>query len=338
MQIIQRRWFYLSVMMIIMTFFALQACKKGDEKPPEGAVAVVNGEIITQEEFDSELAIMQKQLANMGQAGDEKLATIKGNILENLITRKVLSQESTKKGIGADEATIDERLANIKTRFSQEGSFEKMLQDMHLTEDALRDQLRKGMVIQKLIEQEVISHIEISDQESKDYYDKNPNLFKQPEKIQARHILVKIEPEGDETKKAEALQEIKKIQEELKKGGDFAELAKKHSQCPSSAKGGDLGAFARGQMVKPFEDAAFSLKEGETSDIVETQFGYHLIQAGSRTPETASAYDDIKDRLAQYLKRMKADTEAEKYVEGLKESAEIKRFLSVEDTGEEKAK
>ena len=326
MQIIQRRWFYLSVMMIVMTFFALQACKKGDEKPPEGAVAVVNGEIITQEEFDSELAIMQKQLANMGQAGDEKLATIKGNILENLITRKVLSQESTKKGIGADETTIDERLANIKTRFSQEGSFEKMLQDMHLTEDALRDQLRKGMVIQKLIEQEVISHIEISDQELKDYYDKNPNLFKQPEKIQARHILVKIEPEGDETK------------EELKKGGDFAELAKKHSQCPSSAKGGDLGAFARGQMVKPFEDAAFSLKEGETSDIVETRFGYHLIQTGNRTPETASAYDDIKDRLAQYLKRMKADTEAEKYVEGLKESAEIKRFLSVEDTGEEKVK
>ena len=337
MQKIKRRWFSISVVIVVVMIFAMQACKKGEEKPPEGAVAMVNGEIITQEQFDSELSMMQKQFANMGQSeNDEQLAKIKSNILENLIAREVLSQESRKKGIEADEATIDERLANIKQRFAQEGSFEKMLEEMHLTEADLKDQLRNGMIIQKLINQEVVNHIEVSDQESRDYYDKNPALFKQPEKVQASHILIKVEPEGDETKKAEALEKIKKIQKELKKGGDFAELAKQHSECPSSAKGGDLGFFARGQMVKPFEDAAFSLKKGETSDIVETRFGYHLIRAGDRTQETTSAYDDVKEKLAEYLKRMKADTEAQKYVEGLKEAAQIERFLPAANT-EEKA-
>ena len=336
MQIKQRRWFYVSIMIFIVAIFAMQACKKGDPKPPEGAVAMVNGEILTQEEFDSELSMMQKQFASMGQSeNDEQLAKIKSNILENLIARKVLSQESKKKGVEADEAAIEERLAGIKQRFAQqEGSFEKMLEEMHLTEAGLKDQLRSGMVIQELINQEVVNHIEVSDQESRAYSDENPQLFKQPEKVQASHILIKVEPEGDEAKKAEALEKIKKVQNELKKGGDFAELAKQHSQCPSSAKGGDLGFFARGQMVKPFENAAFSLKKGERSDIVETRFGYHLIRSGDRTPETTNAYADVKDRLAEYLKRMKADTEAQKYVEGLKEAATIERFLPEDNTEE----
>jgi len=331
MRIIQQRWFYIPVVIIAMVLFTAQACKKGDAKFPEGTVAVVNGAIITQEDLDTELSMMQKQFAGIDQADNEQLAEIKRDILENLIARKVLYQESQKKGIEVDDETINERLANIKKRFPEEDSFNGMLEEMCLTEDTLKAQLREGIAIQKLIDREVIDRIEISDKEAKDYYDKNPDLFKQPEKIQASHILIKVEPEGDETRKAGAHKEIKKIQRELKMGGDFAELAKKYSQCPSSADGGNLGYFARGQMVKPFEDAAFSLKKGEISDIVETTFGYHLIQAGDRNPETISDYKDVKDKLTPYLKRMKAGAEGEKYIESLKEKAKIERFLSAEE-------
>ncbi|MBW2673533.1 MAG: peptidylprolyl isomerase, partial [Deltaproteobacteria bacterium] len=288
----------------------------------------VNGEVITQDQLDAELSVMQKQFADVDQTDKEKLAEIKSKILENLIAREVLHQESQRKGIEVDEATIDERLANIKKQFPEEGSFEKKLEETQLTENTLKGQLRQGLVIQKLIDREVIDRIEVSDKEAKDYYDENRDLFKQPEKIQVRHILIKVEPEGDKTKKAGALKTSKKIQSELKGGGDFAALAKKYSQCPSSANGGDLGYFARGQMVKPFEDAAFSLKKGEVSDIVETSFGYHLIKAGDRKPESISDYKDIKDKLAPYLKRAKAGAEAEKYIEGLKKNAKIERFLS----------
>ncbi|MBW2558555.1 MAG: peptidylprolyl isomerase [Deltaproteobacteria bacterium] len=327
MRIAQGKWFYVPVVIIVMALLGMQACNKEEVKLQEGTIVVVNGAVITQQDLDVELSMAQQQFAAMEQLDDEQLAQVKADILESLIARKVLYQESQKKGIKMDDVTIDERLANMKKQFPKEDDFKAMLEKMSLTEDALKSQLREGMAIQKLVDQEVMSNIEISDNDTKDYYDKNTDLFKQPEKIQASHILVKVESGADESVKAEALKKIKKIQEELKAGGDFAELAKKYSDCPSSAKGGDLGYFGRGQMVKPFEEAAFSLKQGELSDITETDFGYHLIKAGDRTPGVVADYKDIKEKLAQYLKQMKSKEEMKKYVESLKEKAKIERIL-----------
>ena len=325
MRIAQGKWFYIPV--VIMTLLAMQACKKEEVKYPEGTIAVVNGAVITQEDLDAELSMAQQQFANQGQPNDEQLAEIKKNLFEGLITRKVLYQESQKKGIEVDDATIDERLANMKKQFPKEDDFKGMLEKMHLTEDALKSQLRKGMAIQKLVDQEVVDNIKISDKDTKDYYDGHMDLFKQSEKIQASHILVKVEPGADESVKAETLKKIEKIQKELKEGGDFAELAKKYSDCPSNAKGGDLGYFGRRQMVKPFEEAAFSLKPGEISNITETDFGYHLIKAGDRKPGTITDYKDVKDKLVQYLKQIKTGEEVKKYIEKLKEQAKIEKFL-----------
>ena len=328
MRILRGKRFYVLVVIIAMVLFATQACKKGEEKLPEGTVAVVNGQIVTQEDFDTQLSLVQQRFPNIDQTNDEQLAEVKKEVLEGLINQKVLYQESEKKGIEVSEAAIDERLVAMRKRFPDEEGFKGMLDKMRLTEDSLRVQLRQGLAIQELITREVLSSIEISDKETKDYYDGNADLFKQPEKIQASHILIKIETGASEAEKAEALKKIKRIQKELKAGGDFAELAKKHSQCPSSSKGGDLGYFARGQMVKPFEDAAFSLKPGEVSDIVETSFGYHLIKAGERQPEGRTEYKDVKDKLLQYLKRVKTEEEGKEYIEKLKKSAKVERFLT----------
>jgi peptidyl-prolyl cis-trans isomerase C len=325
MRIVQKRWLHILVV-IVMAFCVLQGCK-GEPKIPEGAVAVVNGEVITQEELDADLFLVKKQYAELTQADEEKLAAIKREILESLIAHEVLYQESRKKGIEVEETAVDEQVEHIKKQFQEQGGFENMLKEMNITEEKLKVQFREGIAIQRLVDQEVIKRIELSDEETKDYYDKNPDLFKQPEKLQARHILIKAEPAGDKAAKAKALKEIKDIQRKLKGGADFAELAKKYSQCPSSAEGGDLGEFGRGQMIKPFEDAAFALKKGEMSDIIETDFGYHLILAGEKKPETISEYPEVKDRIAQYLKNMKTRAEGEKYIEGLKNEAKIERFL-----------
>ena len=326
MRIVQKKWFYVPVVIIVMILFAMQACKKEEAKLPEGTIAAVNGAVITQKDLDAELSMAQQQFANQGQPNDEQLAEIKEDVLEGLIARKVLYQESQKKGIEVDDTTIDNSLAKMKKQFPKEGDFKDMLEKMHLTEDSLKSQLREGMAIQQLVDKEVISNIAISDKDTKDYYDKNTDLFKQPEKIQASHILVKVESGADESVKAKALKKIQKIQKELKEGGDFAELAKKYSDCPSGAKSGDLGYFGRGQMVKPFEEAAFSLKPGEISDIIETGFGYHLIKAGNKEPEVITDYKDIKDKLIQYLKQIKTGEEVKKYIETLKGKAQIEKF------------
>jgi peptidyl-prolyl cis-trans isomerase C len=157
---------------------------------------------------------------------------------------------------------------------------------------------------------------------------RRPGLFKQPEQVRASHILIKVEPQADESQKAAARKKIQKIQQRLQKGEDFAALAEEFSQCPSSAKGGDLGYFRRGQMVKPFEEAAFALKPGEVSDVVETKFGYHLIKVIEKKSETTIAFEDIKDRLEQYLKQEKVQKEVSLYAQKLKEKAKVERFLT----------
>ena len=113
----------------------------------------------------------------------------------------------------------------------------------------------------------------------------------------------------------------------MKKGEDFATLAKTYSEGPSGPKGGELGYFRRGQMVKPFEEAAFSLQPNETSGIVETQFGYHLIKVSDKKPAKKMAYAEVKDRLGEHLKNQKRDSEASAYIETLRKDAKIEKFL-----------
>jgi peptidyl-prolyl cis-trans isomerase C len=123
--------------------------------------------------------------------------------------------------------------------------------------------------------------------------------------VRASHILIKADPQADESQKAAARKKIKEIQNKLSKGEDFTALAREYSEGPSGTKGGDLGYFSRGQMVKPFEDAAFTSAPGQVSDIVETRLGYHLIKVTEKKPETIVAYADIKDQLQEYLKQKK---------------------------------
>jgi peptidyl-prolyl cis-trans isomerase C len=138
---------------------------------------------------------------------------------------------------------------------------------------------------------------------------------------------LKVEPTADDAKKAEAGKKIEEIQQKLKTGSDFAELAKEYSEGPSSVRGGDLGYFQRGQMVKPFEDAAFSMQVQEVSGRVETRFGYHLIKVDDKKPAQTLAYEDVKAKIAQRLKQQKVEKDATQYVENLRHNAKVEILL-----------
>ncbi|MBK5101874.1 MAG: peptidyl-prolyl cis-trans isomerase [Desulfobacteraceae bacterium] len=184
------------------------------------------------------------------------------------------------------------------------------------------------MAIQQFIDRQFAQKVTISGEETKSYYDSHLDSFKQPEEVKASHILIKIDSQAKESQKTEARKKLEEVQKKLNKGDDFAALAKEFSQGPSSAKGGDLGYFRRGQMVKPFEEAAFALRPGEVSDIVETRFGYHLIKIFDKRPETTMAFKDIKEKLQQYLKQGKVREQVSAYVEELKGKAKVERLLA----------
>ena len=323
---ISRRIFRITAFLFIgmLSFPALAA----ENKPAGDKVAVVNGVVITRAHFDKELKVHLERVSRQGQQmSDDQLKALKNEVLDGLIEREILYQQSQKADIKVDNQQVDEQMAGIKKRFPNEAEFQKALASMGLTEAEVRTQIQRGLSIRGLIDREVADKIVITDEEIKAYYTGNPQFFKQPEQVKASHILIKVEPTADEAAKTAARKKIEDVRKELAAGGDFAELAKKYSEGPSGPNGGDLGYFSHGQMVKPFEDAAFAMQVNQVSEVVETRYGYHLIKVTEKKPETTLAYDDVKDKIAEVLKRQKIQKGAQEYVESLKKDAKIEKSL-----------
>jgi len=297
-------------------------------EPSIDKIAIVNGSVITSEEFNRELSQVKQRILQQGvKISSPQLEGIRNEILDNLINLELLFQESRNNGIKIEKEAIDSQMKLLKQKFPNDTEFEKFLSEQNLSDSALILKIKQGIAIQELIETQLTNKIKISDEESKVFYDTNPDLFKQSEQVKASHILIKVEPDADEMKKSEAKEKIKTIQLKLKKSEDFAALAKEFSECPSKTNGGDLGYFQRGQMVKSFEDVAFALKPKEISDIVETQFGYHLIKVVDKKPGKTIPYDNVKDDLAQHLKQEKTKEEVKIYIQKLREKSKIEKFL-----------
>ena len=299
-----------------------------EQKPADAKVAEVNGVVISREQFDKELEIHLERVSRQGrQLANDQLTALKKDILEGLIEREILFQECQKTGIKIQDQAVDEQLAAIKKRFPSEAEYNSALSQMKLTEADVKAQVARGLAIRELIDKQITGKIEITDEESKAFYDRNLQLFKQPEQVKASHILIKVDAAATDAQKTEARNKIDAVRQKLKDGGDFAELAKEYSEGPSNSRGGDLGYFKRGQMVKPFEDAVFAMQPDEVSDIVETRFGYHIIKVYDKKPEQTLAYADVKDQLSQRLKQEKIEQEATKYIEQLKKDAKIEKYL-----------
>jgi peptidyl-prolyl cis-trans isomerase C len=301
-----------------------------DAKPTaQGAnVATVNGSPITQSSFDREMSLFERRIRRpISSLQPDQLAQVRDSILNDLINRELLFQESGKRKIEIPKAEIQKELDRIKERYKDPQKFQAVMEQMQMTEEGLRDQIHRKTAVQKLISQEVGDKITITETEAKQAYDENPSDFKQKEQVHARHILMKVAADADEAAKAEARKKIETVKAKAKEGEDFAELAKAHSEGPSNVRGGDLGFFGRGQMVKPFEDAAFSLETGKVSDIVETRFGYHLIKVEEKKAERTLSFDEVKPKLMDKLKRGKIEQEMMAYLLSLREKAEIETFM-----------
>lgn len=162
----------------------------------------------------------------------------------------------------------------------------------------------KENVLKQYAFNKIISGISVTEEEISEYYNENKMHFQTPESVRASHILVKEEDEA------------KKIQKEINEGLSFEEAAKKYSTCPSKENGGDLGEFTKGQMVKEFEDAAFSIEEGKLSEPVKTQFGYHLIKVQYKKKAEMSSLEEVKDQINEQMIMLK---QQEKYLDKTQE-------------------
>jgi peptidyl-prolyl cis-trans isomerase C len=298
------------------------------EKETEDRVAVINGEPISRAALEQEMTPVRHRMGMTGDDVDEaQLAEIRKQVLDNLIRRELIFQESREKGFTVEDSAVEERLAALKSRFPNPEQFQKMMEQMNFTEEILERQIREQLTIQKFVESQIVDNIQVTEAEAKEYFEANPDQFKQPEQIHARHILIKVEEGADDATKADAKERLETVRQKLEEGGNFEKLAEEFSEGPSKSRGGDLGFFGRGQMVPSFEEAAFALEPGEVSGIVETQFGYHLIELVEEKAAGAQTFADARPRIEQMLKNQRIKTELDRYIQNLRDEAEIEILI-----------
>ena len=315
---------------LVFAFFvvAFSGAAAGEEKPAAGNAALVNGAAISNKEVNRQMfALEQHLLSTQGTAiRPEMVPELRDKVLDELISKELLYQESLRQGIEVADSAVDERMAALKERFPDEETFQDEMKQMNLSEETLRFQIKKDMTVQELMEKEVLAKVHVSDEDSKRFYDGNPDLFREEEKVRASHILIRSEADTDPVSKDERRRRLEGVKERIEKGEDFAALAEEFSQCPSSEKGGDLGYFERGRMVKLFEDAAFSMKPGEISDIVVTPFGFHLIKVTDRMEARTVSYEESKEGIQRHLKREKISEQKNVYVGELKKKSKVEKY------------
>ncbi len=304
---------------------AISGCSaQGSDK----AAASVDGTIITVGRLDEAVSLFQRQFAAQGQTiPEEQLASFRSSVLDSLVRKTALLNAAEAAGIAADAEEVDGEMEKIRNRFSSEEEYTQSLDEQGYSVDGLRQQIEEDLTISALIDAKVLNAIEIPEDEIVSFFEENSQYFVVPESVTASHILVEVSEDASSEKVAAAREKIESILAELKAGADFAEVAKKRSEGPSGPSGGSLGTFGRGQMVPPFEEAAFSLEPGELSDIVRTQFGFHIILVHDREEGREQTFDEVRSDIADYLRQTRGEDQVSAYVDGVVEAATVKLFI-----------
>ncbi|MFO7782757.1 MAG: peptidylprolyl isomerase [Spirochaetia bacterium] len=300
---------------------------------PDGEpVAVVNGTALSNERFNDAVARNELQMRRQSQGApisDTQLNDMKANILEGMINEELLYQVAQEQDISASESEVEEQIQQYKGQYGEEG-FASALANAGMNEDQLRSEISRSLTIQKLLEEEVTSGIDVTDEEVREFYEENTQMFEESQSVKASHILIDTREAETEEAKEEARARAEELLEELEDGADFAELAREHSEGPSAQNGGSLPQFSRGEMVPSFEEAAFALEAGEISDVVETRFGFHIIKVEEKSTGGTTPYEEVKPQIAQYLEQQRQQEAVQAYLDELKEAPENEIERNVE--------
>lgn len=266
------------------------------------AVATVNGTKITKEQLYDKLV----------ELGGE-------STLQSMITEELINQEAEKAKVTVTEADIDAEIEDLKAQFGGEAAFNAALSQSSMTLEDLRESMPMQVKIRKILEPQVT----VTDDEIKEYYDTNKASFSEEEQVRASHILVETKEEADA------------IVKQLKEGADFAELAKeKSADTGSKENGGDLDFFKRGDMVTEFSDAAFSMKVGEVSDPVKSDYGYHIIKVTDHKDAKDYTLEEKKEEIRKTLVNQKVSALSSSWMSDLTSNAKITNTLTDKEEAE----
>jgi peptidyl-prolyl cis-trans isomerase C len=293
--------------------------------PDTDIMAIVNGTKIPRSDVKRATTALLAQSKAPQDLAPELKKQAEEAALEQLINTELLYQAGMKLELKDLDKKVADKLALGKARFPSTTEYEATLKSNNITEKELQDIIRKDIIINNLYEKTIIPKVDVQAAEIKKFYDDNQDKFKMPESYHASHILIGVDPNAKPEEKAMAKEKAEVIRKRILNGEDFAALAKAESTCPSKDKGGDLGTFGKGEMVPAFEKATAALKPGELSEVVETQFGYHIIKLIEKKDGGTVKFDEVKEKIANYLKQIKTQKVSMEYIGELRKTAKIEK-------------
>jgi peptidyl-prolyl cis-trans isomerase C len=303
-------------------------------EPEDAGIAVtVNGVNILESDLENRVKEVLTRQRAQGQGLPPVITggfkqELRRRMLPAMITETLMEQQVKKENIVVSNEDIDNHINNLiaQQNLSMD-DFKALLTARGTSIEQVKESIAKQLPYQKLIEAQWTGKINVTEEDANAFYNENPTQFEIPEQVRASHILIQpdtSDPNTDPNEaKAVAMAKAQDLLKQIQNAADFATLAKEHSTCPSGAGGGDLSFFAKGQMVPPFDEAAFELKVGQVSNIVETRYGYHIIKLTDHNPAATVPFLDAKDRIIDNLTQQKQRQIAEEYIESLKSQAEI---------------
>jgi parvulin-like peptidyl-prolyl isomerase len=313
-------------------FFAGGPAYAGGTSDESSAAALVNGTVISRGDFQREFDRVWRSKGTKSKLADEsKLAELKREALENLVTRELLLQESRRRNIKVAPAAIDREFGQLKRQFANEGQFAETMTRLKLNEALIREQMAHGLAIRALVVDAVGSKITVSDDETKTYFERHKETFTQPPQVHLSHILVAVDTAWKSEQKKAAADKTAKLRERLAGGEDFARLAAKYSDdTQSKDQGGDIGWFSPGQLVAALEKKVEPLKAGEVSPVIEDRFGFQIIKVVERKAAVTPPFDELKGKIRGMVKQEKGLMQLQPFIKKLRDGAKVEIRLGGE--------
>ncbi|MGI5869798.1 MAG: peptidylprolyl isomerase [Kiritimatiellia bacterium] len=284
----------------------------------------VNGREVPEQAIQFELERLVRFHAEHGMPEDKirrDLPILKEKATQQAIGARLLFDEAARLDLPVSEEEVEERLEEMKAEAGGEARFLEILKKQGMNVVELRNRIFVGRRMDKLVEKVTADVPEPMPDEVEAHFREHRDEYCKSEQVRAQHILVAPRSKSAEDKR-EAIAKIRGIKERIEAGADFASEAAAHSDCPSGKQaGGSLGWFSRGMMVKEFDDVAFSLPVGGMSDIIETEFGYHLVFKNDMEAATTPDFDEVEDQVRDFLRHARRGEALSAFVDELREKA-----------------
>lgn len=289
-------------------------------------VARVNKHIITLSELravsEPFLAAARTQLT--GPEKEKKLKELEKSILQKMIEEKLIIDKAKTMGITVTDQEIDKAIDELKQRHSlNDFQFQQLLEQQEIPLEEYKETIKEQILASRAMGVAVHSKIELTEAEAKGYYERHKEEFFLPEDIKARQILIQCPPKADPSERQRAEAEAKHVHKALLNGADFAQLAKKHSQDPSSEKGGDIGHIKRGELLPALEKSLFALEEKAISPVIETGRGFHILKVEDKRTKRLKTFSEVKNEILDKLYKDKLGARHKEWIDEVKKDAFI---------------